>query len=98
MVASLDPQWLYGAFSTLVCLFDRVGLWTNFGKIVGMVFRPFQVAGTQSEASYRQRMTGEGVAEGTGAFQGVQGEDSGFIIGGAQDDKSWESSRRVMDL
>ena len=26
MVASLDPAWLQGAFTALVCLFDRVGL------------------------------------------------------------------------
>ena len=37
MVASLDPQWLQGAFSTLVGLFDRVGLCNNVRKTVGMV-------------------------------------------------------------
>ena len=37
MVASLDPRWLQDAFSTLVGLFDRVGLWTNVGKIFVMV-------------------------------------------------------------
>ena len=60
MVASLDPQWLQGAFSTLVGLFDRVILRTNFGKTVGMVCRPCQVAGNQSEAAYGRWMTGEG--------------------------------------
>ena len=37
MVASSDPRWLQGAFSTLVGLFDRVGLRNNVGKTVGMV-------------------------------------------------------------
>ena len=37
MVASLDPRWLQSAFSTLVGLFDRVGMRTNVGKTVGMV-------------------------------------------------------------
>ena len=60
MVASLDPQWLQGFFSTLVGLFDRVGLRTNFGKTFGMVCRLCQAAGTQSEVVYGRQMTGEG--------------------------------------
>ena len=40
IVASYDPLWIQGAFNTLVSLFDRVGLRTNVGKIVGMVCRP----------------------------------------------------------
>ena len=62
MVASSDPRWLQGAFSTLIGLFDRVGLQTNFRKTVSMVCRPFQAAGTQLEVSYGQRMTGEGTS------------------------------------
>ena len=53
MVASSDPQWLQGEFSTLVGLFDRVIMRNNVGKTVVMVFRPCQAAGTQSEAAYR---------------------------------------------
>ena len=60
IVASSDPQWLQGAFSTLVSLFDRVGLWTNVRKTLGMVCRKCQGEGTQLEVAYRQRMTGEG--------------------------------------
>ena len=60
MVASSDPQWLQGEFITLVGLFDREGLRTNVGKTVGMVCRPWQAAGTQSEAAYGRRMAGEG--------------------------------------
>ena len=37
MVALLYPQWIRDEFSTLVCLFNRMGLWTNVGKTVGMV-------------------------------------------------------------
>ena len=60
MVASSDSRWLQGAFSTLVGLFDRVGLLTNSGNTVGMVCLPCQAARTQSEVAYEQRMTGEG--------------------------------------
>ena len=60
MVASLDPRWLQGTFSTLVGLFDRLGLRTNVGKTVVMVCRPCRGWGTQSEVVYRRRMTGEG--------------------------------------
>ena len=60
MVTSSDPQWLQGAFSTLVGLFDRVGLLNNVRKTVVMVCRPCQAAGTQLEVAYGQRMTGEG--------------------------------------
>ena len=59
MVALSDPQYLQDAFSTLVGLFDRVGLRTNLRKTVGMVCRPCQAAGTQSEVAYGRRMMGE---------------------------------------
>ena len=60
MVASSDPRWIQGEFSTLVGLLDRVGLRTNVRKTVGMVCHPCQAAGTQLEASYGRRMMGEG--------------------------------------
>ena len=59
-VESLYPSWLQGAFNTLVGLFDRVGLRTNFGKTVGMVCRLCQVSGNQPEVAYRRQITGEG--------------------------------------
>ena len=59
MVASSDPRWFQGAFSTLVGLFDRVGLRNNSGKTVGMVCHPCQAAVNKSEAAYRRRMMGE---------------------------------------
>ena len=45
MVASLDPVWMQGAFNALLGLFNMVGLQTNAGKTVGMVFHPCQAAG-----------------------------------------------------
>ena len=60
MVASSDPQWLQGAFNTLVGLFDRVGLYKNARKTVGMVFHPCQAAGNLSEAAYGRRFIGKG--------------------------------------
>ena len=58
MVASSDPRWLQGAFSTLVGLFNRVGLQTNVEKIVGMVCQSCQADGTQSEVAYGRHMRG----------------------------------------
>ena len=60
MVSSSDPRWLKGTFSTLVGLFDRVGLKTNIRNIVGMVCRMCQATGKKSEAAYGRRMTGAG--------------------------------------
>ena len=48
MLVPSDPGWLQGAFNTLVGIFDQVGLQENVRKTVGMVYRPFQSAGTQS--------------------------------------------------
>ena len=62
MIKLSDMRWLQGAFSTLVGLFDRVGLKTNIGKTLGMVFRPCQLVGTQLEAVYERRMTGVGAS------------------------------------
>ena len=58
IVASSDPRWLQWEFDTLVSLFYWVGLRTNVGKTVSMVFRPCQAAGTQSVAAYGKKMTG----------------------------------------
>ena len=60
MVASLDPQRIQGSFSTLVSLFDRVGLQTNVGNKLVMVCCPCQAAGIQLRVAYMRRMTGEG--------------------------------------
>ena len=49
MVASLEPQWLQGAFSPSVGLFYRLGLQTNVIKTVCMVCCPCQAVGTQLE-------------------------------------------------
>ena len=58
MIASSDPGCLKAACSTLLGMFDQMGLKTNVGKTVGMVFRPCQVAGTQSKAAYKLQMMG----------------------------------------
>ena len=58
MVASSDPLWLQWAFTTLVGLFDRVGLNTNTVKTVSMTCRPCTAAGNQSEEAYGRLMTG----------------------------------------
>ena len=40
LVASTDPEWMQGASESLTGLFERVGLWTNTSKTVGMLYRP----------------------------------------------------------
>ena len=51
MVVSSDPIWIQGNLSTLVGLFNRVGLNTNVRKTVRKVCRLFQTAGMQLEAT-----------------------------------------------
>ena len=61
MVVSSDPVWLQGAFNALVAIFDRVGLLTNVGKTVSMVYHPFQAgSGNRAEGAYGRRVTGMG--------------------------------------
>ena len=61
MVVLSDPAWLQGAFSALVAIFDRVGLWNNFGKTVSMACHPCRAgAGNRTEAGYSRRLTGVG--------------------------------------
>ena len=47
IITSSDLQWLQGAFSILVGLFNRVGLKNNDGKTFVMIFRPCRAAGNQ---------------------------------------------------
>ena len=54
MIASSDPGWIQGEFSTLLGMFDRVGLKTNFGNTVEMVCHWLQAAGTRTEAAYEK--------------------------------------------
>ena len=61
LVASTEPLWLQLEFDTLTGLFGRVGLHKNVGNTVRMICRPCRTTGTQSEASYKRRMTGEGI-------------------------------------
>ena len=60
MVGASDPEWLQGAFSALVAIFDRVGLQTNVDKTVSMACHPCPAgSGNQTAEGYRQRMTGD---------------------------------------
>ena len=62
MIASLDLEYLQGALSTLVGLFYWVGLRTNVWKTIGIVCRPCQAVGSQSEVPYERWMTGTGLS------------------------------------
>ena len=61
MVAPSDPRWLQWAFTTLVGLFDRVGLKTNTGKTVSMTCRPCPAVVNWLEAAYGHTITGDGL-------------------------------------
>ena len=61
MVGATDPEWLQGAFSALVAIFDRVGLQTNVYKTVSMACQPCRAgSGNRTAEGYRRRITGEG--------------------------------------
>ena len=63
MVGATDPQWLQGAFSALVAIFDRVGLLTNVDKTVSMACQPCRGgSGNRTPEGYRRRVTGEGLS------------------------------------
>ena len=58
MIASTYPDLLRWEFNTLTGLFDRLGIWTNFRNLVGMLCCPFPTVGTHSEESYKLWMVG----------------------------------------
>ena len=61
MVGASDPEWLQGAFSALVAIFDRVGLQTNVDKTVSMACQPCRAgSGNRTAEGYRRRITGDG--------------------------------------
>ena len=63
MVVATDPQWLQGAFSVLVAIFDRVGLLTNVDKTTSTACQPCGAgSGNRTTDGYRQRVTGEGLS------------------------------------
>ena len=63
MVGASDPEWLQGAFSALVAIFDRVGLQTNADKTVSMACHPcWAGSGNRTAEGYRRRKTVDGNA------------------------------------
>ena len=61
MVGVTDPEWLQGAFSALVAIFDRVGLRTNVNKTVNMACQPCRAgSGNRTAEGYRRQITGKG--------------------------------------
>ena len=80
MVESSDPGWLQGGFSTLVGMFNWVGLRTNVGKTVGMVFLPCQASGIQLEAAYERWMMGAGLSYRDSQQVRVQSSEYGELM------------------
>ena len=58
-MASTNPWWIQYAFDTLMGIFDRVGLWTNVRKTMGMVCQPYRASGVRAHEAYTQKRTGE---------------------------------------
>ena len=61
LVTLTYPVWLQGVFTTMARLFGRVALQKKNGKTVGTICCPCRAVGTQYEALYERRMTGEGL-------------------------------------
>ena len=112
MVASSDPRWLQWAFTTLVGLFERVGLKTNTGKTVSTTCRPCPAVGNRSEAAYGHTMTGEGLTYLERKQERVECRDCGMELAAGSLDIhrmtqhgkpkerlwNWTATRRSSDL
>ena len=61
LIASMQPKWLQGSFDALMELFGRVGLRSNIGKTVGMIFQTFRAVRKHLDVDYKRRMMGEGM-------------------------------------
>ena len=52
LVALMDLVWFQEAFDTLTGFFDRVGIWKNSGKTVGILCHPCRAVGKKLETAY----------------------------------------------
>ena len=96
MVVLTDPRWLQFEFSTLVGLFNRVGLsWHGMLPIPG---GGDPVRGSLRVTDYGRGNFLPGAAEETGAVQGVWGGDGGWIYGRTHEDTTWATGRGDMEL
>ena len=104
MVGATDPQWLQGAFSALVAIFDRVGLRTNVGKTVSMACHPCRAggrkpkrSGVQSEANgVGRNLCRETKIE--SGVRGVWGVNRGWFHVESFDDSTWEGRNTAAPL
>ena len=61
LVDASDPEWLQGAFSELLAIFNRVGLQKNVDKTVSMACLPCRAgSGNRTAEGYRRQITGDG--------------------------------------
>ena len=68
-------------FNALVAIFNRVGLLTNVGKTVSMVYHPcWAGAGNRTEAAYSRRLTGLGKSYVERQQERVAYEECGELI------------------
>ena len=58
LVASTNPGWMQYVFDTLIGIFDRVGLWTNIRKEVGMLCKPYWAYMVHSDEAYTRKIMG----------------------------------------
>ena len=104
MVASSDGAWLQGTFSSLVAIFDRVGLWTNVGKTVNMVCHPCWAGGRQPDGGGLQEEADGGrediyrTAERESGVQEVWDGNRGWVHVESLHDSTWEGRNTAASL
>ena len=59
-IARQDPIWVQVTLTTMVRMFERVGLQTNLDKTKAVIFTPEFIWGQQGAEAYKRRSTGEG--------------------------------------
>ena len=102
-IGATDPEWLQGAFSALVAIFDRVGLQTNVDKTVSMACQPcWAGSGNRTAEGYRRQITGEGKSvrerQRESGVRGVWGGNRGRIPVESLDDSTWEGRTTAAPL
>ena len=60
LITSKCPYWIQWAVDVLTGIFEWVGLWENYGKIVGLVFQICHIFVRNSNTAYGRWVAGEG--------------------------------------
>ena len=69
-IVGRKPIWVQGALETCVCMFERVGLYTDLGKIKSMTFTPGFIWRQLVNYAYNQQATWGAPPYGSGSGHG----------------------------